>query len=216
MSAYAPNPTTASSATETGYASLSAGLLARKGEAMPSVDADAHAGVDIEMRPMVPSPTPPNAASQQRRLNATPPRAFEDPAGPRATALLPPANNHTQEDGTGRADPSASPPENWTIAASRRARSRRRSALRATDSDTHQRKATVTFRMAANEFVRMRFAARDLDMSCQTLILEAVDCYLEANDVDVVADDICDAEVNRLMRKKQKTPTRQKAASLVD
>ena len=213
MSAYTPNPPPSS---ENGYASLSAGLLARKGEAMPSVDADAHAGIDIEMRPMVPSPGPVNATGYSKSENAPSADGSEAPISTKPSALLPPIDQQTGEDRLADQTCISAPPDNWTLAAKQRTRLRRRSPLRAVDDDAHQRKATVTFRMAAKQFVRMRFAARDLEMSCQMLILEAVECYLEANDVELVTDDICDAEVHRLMRKKKKAPARQKAASLVD
>ena len=217
MSAYAPNPTSSTPTSEPGYASLSAGLLARKGEAMPSVDADAHAGVDIDMRPMTPSSKPANEGVRQSHFKMPSNGTMGEPVGSNRPALLPPASGETHSDEREKSGAGPSmPPENWTLAASKRPRLKRRSSLRAVDNSPHQRKATVTFRMAAKEFVRMRFAARELDMSCQTLILEAVECYLEANDVELVTDEICDKEVNRLMRKKQKKPIRQKPASLID
>ncbi len=206
MSAYAPNPTSSS---ETGYASLSAGLLARKGEAIPSVDAEAHAGVDIEMRPMGPATSSPGDVGQHRNFNAPSTPATDNKVIQRPAVLLPPANGHAPAPADTHANRTVetAPPKNWTLKKLRDVGQRRRSALRSTENNAQQRKATVTFRMAAKEFVRMRFAARDLEMSCQALILEAVECYLEANDVDLVTDDICDAEVNRLMCKKHKTPS---------
>ena len=55
MNAYAPNN---SSGGGGGFASLTSSLLARKGEALPAVDAVAHEGVDIDMRPMRPANAP--------------------------------------------------------------------------------------------------------------------------------------------------------------
>ena len=214
MSGYAPNP---SSSSDTGYASLTAGLLARKGEAMPAVDADAHAGVDIDMRPVVSAGAPSKDVSQQTIESLYP----SNPTSEARTGenARPGRSDHgaVMVEEAPRPVLPASSPDIWAIAAPRSPRpARRRSALRSIDQGDHQRKATVTFRIPAKEFVRMRFAARDLEMSCQALILEALDCYLDANDIAPVADELCDAEVDRLMRKGQKKPPARKAASLAE
>lgn len=202
MTGYAPNPTSTSS--ENGYAPLTAGLLARKGEAMPAVDADAHAGVDIDMRPVAPASGPQKDLSQ------------------RTIESLYPANSSAGPGG-GETEPQAQttvhrpPPEVWTAPSPRRARSlqreRRAHAARASGS---QRKATVTFRMPASDFVRMRFASRDMEMSCQAIILEALDCYLDANDIALVPEEVCESEVDRLMRAGKKKPQARKVASLAE
>jgi len=85
----------------------------------------------------------------------------------------------------------------------------RRRARRAAASGAAGRKATITFRMPARDLVRLRFASRELGVMCQTIILEALECYLEANDVAPVSDEDLAAETDRLMRlKKEKTRRR--------
>lgn len=89
-----------------------------------------------------------------------------------------------------------------------RARLRRR-ARRAAEAGKAGRKATITFRMPARDLVRLRFASRELGVTCQTIILEALECYLEANDVAPVSDADFAAETDRLMRlKKEKARKR--------
>lgn len=209
MAGYAPNPTSSS---QSGYASLTAGLLARKGEAMPAVDADAHAGVDVDLRAVGPSGGREGNVSQQTIESLYPPNPGSG-AGPEAgghtdldrlqSRIV---NGHGGSHGAGReshgpAQPDVAP-DIWTIGPARAPRpSRRRAGMRAHPGDDHQRKATVTFRIPAKDFIRMRFAARDMEMSCQALILEALDCYLDANDVAPVTDEMCEAEVERLSKK---------------
>lgn len=198
MSGYAPNP---SSSSETGYASLTAGLLARKGEAMPAVDADAHAGVDIDMRPV------------------TPAGGGKDVGQETIQSLYPPNPKGADDHPVAELEPprTEAAPDIWTISPPRSPRPmRRRPFLRSPDPGDHQRKATVTFRMPAKDFIRMRFASRDMEMSCQSIILEALDCYLDANDVAPVTDEMCDAEVERLTREGAKKRKARKAASLTD
>lgn len=200
MSGYAPNP---SSSSETGYASLTAGLLARKGEAMPAVDADAHAGVDIDMRPVTPAGEGKDLGQETiQSLYPPNPKSPDDHPAPQLQAR--PAAPDTA-------------PDIWTITPPRSPRAmRRRPFLRPPDHGDHQRKATVTFRMPAKDFIRMRFASRDMEMSCQSIILEALDCYLDANDVEPVTDEACEAEVERLTRDGAKKRSMRKAASLTD
>jgi len=109
------------------------------------------------------------------------------------------------------------PPDIWTIGPARAPRpARRRAGMRAHPGEDHQRKATVTFRMPAKDFIRMRLAARDMEMSCQALILEALDCYLDANDVAPVTDEMCEAEVERLMKKSRRKRPPPNAGSLAE
>jgi len=62
------------------------------------------------------------------------------------------------------------------------------------------RKAVVTLRMPARDLVRLKLASRDLEMSCQAIILDALECYLDANDVPSASDDAAiQREIERLM-----------------
>lgn len=176
MNHYAPNPDSAGN----GAASLTAGLLARKGEAMPAVDAEAHAGVDIAMRPMRPAVGPARGVTQET-IKSLYAEGFSSTSNVRPFRPRP-ANANARRPG----------------AAVRRAR------RPADESDEGGLKATVTFRMPAREFVRLRFASRDLDMSCQSIILDAIDTYLDANDVAQVSEDACARETARLMRAMKK------------
>lgn len=310
MSAYAPNPTYQSN--EDNYAPLTASLLARKGEAMPAVDATAHAGVDIDMAPLMPGMEPANEpgnrsgngpgagagkgparrqrgarAAQAGRAEAA--RAEPVGAGPVTYAEAhndhgaPPPDGyetHTEDDYSpvayapneaagdaivdaepvpvtppfgrpggdgpgeaagferfsGAARASSSVGENWKVSGPSiegppsiedplrafpegaptdgaaledvKARLRRR-ARRASETGKAGRKATITFRMPARDLVRLRFASRELGVMCQTIILEALECYLEANDVAPITDADFAAETDRLMRlKKEKARKR--------
>jgi len=68
------------------------------------------------------------------------------------------------------------------------------------------RNAICKLRMPAPDLVRLRFASRDMEMPCQAIILEALECYLDANDVPPVRDEAIREEVERLLAKaKRKT-----------
>ena len=86
----------------------------------------------------------------------------------------------------------------------------RRRAKRAAASAGADRKATITFRMPARDLVRLRFASRELGVMCQSIILEALECYLEANDVAPVSDADLAAETDRLMRLKKEKARRRR------
>jgi len=199
MNGYAPNP---SSSDQNEYAPLTASLLARKGEAMPAVDAQAHAGVDIDMRPVRPA----NSAGAPRNISQETIESLYPP---------PPAGDKDQGQNNIHAFHSPSPqaetprraaveqPGAWTAAPSLPRRPRLALNLRPPRSsvaDPGGRKATVSFRMPAKDFIRLRFASRDMEMLCQTLILEALDCYLDANDIAQVSDEDCEQEIERLAR----------------
>lgn len=179
MNQYAPNPASSGD----GPAALTASLLARKGEAMPAVDAEAHAGIDIAMRPMRPAIGPARGISQN---------TIQSLYG----EGLPPG-------AAGNVRPFRPRPANVNV---RRGSAPVRPRRPKSAPDEGGLKATVTFRMPAKDFVRLRFASRDLDMTCQSIILDAIDTYLDANDVAAVSDDACARETARLMQimKKQR------------
>ena len=196
MNGYAPNP---SMQKNESYAPLTASLLARKGEAMPAVDADAHAGVDIDMRPARPANNP--GAAQDLRQGAV------ESLQTHETYSARPHMGSTDNVRTFRPRP-AQAAGAWTVITptSAKARLRLRAARQETPADA--RKATVTFRMPAHDFVRLRFASRELAVACQTIILEALECYLEANDVPCVCEEDIKREMERLARlqKNRKQP----------
>ncbi len=196
MNGYAPNPT--NSADDNACAPLTAGLLARKGEALPAVDADAHAGVDLGAQPVRQA----NGAQSKGVSQETIESLY--PAVPEKGDAAPRSNVHTIHR---HAEPPAgapvdAPPTSWTATPNPHKSyfERKGRPLRPPVQDQPGPKATVTFRMPARDFIRLRFAARDLELSCQSVILEALDCYLDANDVEAVSDEVCEAETERLMR----------------
>ena len=199
MSGYAPNPT---SNAEKGAASLTAGLLARKGEALPAVDADAHAGVDISMHTSLHHARPSQGDVGQETIQSLYPN--EGPV-PQEAQPAPSPQSHTAHNHVPAAPEPAHAagnhaPDNWTIIPPKsRPRQTRRKIRRAIDADGG-RKATITFRMSAKDFVRLRFASREMEMTCQSILLDALDTYLDANDIAEIPDEVCEKEVERLMK----------------
>ena len=200
MNGYAPNPSTSD---DNACAPLTAGLLARKGEALPAVDADAHAGVDLA----APAPRPANGAARKDVSQETIESLY--PATPEKGEARPRSNVHRLlrpggVDDETQAD--VAPEASWTSVSmpNRSYFEHRARSQRPPIQDQPGPKATVTFRMAARDFIRLRFAARDLEMSCQSVILEALDCYLDANDIETVTDEVCEAETERLMQRMRK------------
>jgi len=223
MSAYAQNTSDGG-----GFAPLSGSLLARKGEALPAVDANAHEGVDIDMRPMKPanSPGAPKQISEDsisklyehgQARQAKPGMRVVQGGRPETAAPAKPAVIDVAPEDVKDEAPSA-----WTLSAAAAFASeaqprpqakpvsyktpdpliRRRPATpdplsgrRPTTapvrdpSEFMARKAVVSLRMPARELVRLRLASKDLEMTCQAIILDALECYLDANDVPSASDD---------------------------
>ena len=196
MNAYAPN---SSSSDGGNFASLTSSLLARKGEALPAVDAVAHEGVDVEMRPLSPANNPGGPASVgEDTISSMYPaadRAREQEIA-RATAAAH-GNVQVLHAAGQRRRVISDAPKAWTIPPQRR---RARGAEAPTG--VLARKAIVTLKMPARDLVRLRLAGRDLEMSCQAIILDALECYLDANDVPSAEDDEAILrEVERLVSK---------------
>lgn len=208
MNAYAPNNASSGG----GYASLTSSLLARKGEALPAVDAVAHEGIDIEMRPLRPanSPGAPKAIDEDaiktfyahnpgvRPQAARPANARPANARPANVRLVHNAGPRPREQGAA--------PEAWTLPGGRTGprRGPHYTANPSAEPPTGllARKALVTLRMPARDLVRLKLASRDLEMSCQAIILDALECYLDANDVPSASDDeAIKREIERLLSK---------------
>jgi hypothetical protein len=204
MNAYAPNNASSGGG---GYASLSSSLLARKGEALPAVDAVAHEGVDIEMRPMKPA----NSPGAPKNIDEDAIRTFyahNGGARPQAAARNPNVRlvHASSSARPNAARPAAEAPDAWTLPGGRsgpRARPAYSAGAQAAPATgILARKAIVSLRMQARDLVRLRLASRDLEMSCQAIILDALECYLDANDVPSASDnDAIRREVERLMAK---------------
>ena len=200
MNGYAPNPQSSEGA---GCASLTAGLLARKGEALPAVDADAHAGVDLGLQPMQPANGDPADGSAQGNVNQEtieslyPPVSMKGEATPRSNV------HHIQPRIDAAAATAAEEERIFTVEEAKQLLfDRRAREPRPPLSEYKGPKAHVTFRMPARDFVRLRFASRELETSCQNIILEALDCYLDANNIEMISEDACKFEIARLMQKR--------------
>ena len=207
MTGYAPNPTSSDNAA----ASLTPGLLARKGQATPAVDAIAHEGVNVDLDTNFASrPKPRSAGAQAVATNFPESRAVV----PSSEAYAQPAAEESRWNGSER--PNAPPitldaaPENWTITSdgaplrpSLRKRSLRdgvSAQLRLKESGL---RANVKFRMPATDFIRLRAASRAMKESCQVIIVDAIAAYLDANEVDPVDEETARREAARLSRNRQ-------------
>lgn len=199
MNAYAQN-------SGGGYASLTSSLLARKGEAMPAVDAMAHEGVDIEMRPLKPANSP---GAPKQISEDTISRLYEDGSGPEhseglrrrarpvrlvhpapeAEAAMPAAGAWTPRMRAGQAAGQAAGQGAPKLIEAKPAGAGETPLSAAARAALFARRAIVTLRMPARDLVRLRLASRELGMSCQAIILEALGCYLDANDAPAAEDD---------------------------
>lgn len=218
MSAYAHN---ASAGGGGGYASLTGSLLARKGEALPAVDAVAHEGVDIEMRPMQPANSPggPKNISEDaietlrpRAADSRLKRRMQPEARRGSVRLVHPAPSSSSSPPSGQTHHRPAP-HAWTIMsqtheaddAPQRPRLSPPSGTSRGDRQASSGRAAICkLRMPAPDLVRLRFASRDMEMSCQAIILEALECYLDANDVPPISDDAIQQEIERLLSKVKK------------
>lgn len=236
MSGYAPNPTSSDDAT----ASLTSGLLARKGQALPAVDAVAHEGVNMDYHP-APEPRSAPAPRGARPLRKTTSEKFDDNIGDSVVETLytddspEPAPAPSKVDASRRAaalrrrkaarakaqEPTVGPvlieaSADCKVSASL---SPRKPALLAAPDHTCERtspprshprpnarttstcpRAIVKFRMPATDLVRLRSASRNMGETCQSIILDALNAYLDANDVDPVSVEAAMVETARLKR----------------
>lgn len=179
MNGYAPNFPSSSGDS---VVVLSAGLLARKGEAFPAVDANAHEGVDIDMRSLRPA-----------NSDDAPAEISEDTIGSLSKARFGAADNvepfpvRSKNAAQDFHRAAASQPRTWSIIAP--PVKSKPATVRPYLQTSGVMKATVKFRMTAREFIRLRLAARDLEMSPQNMLLEALECYLDANDITPLSDE---------------------------
>lgn len=227
MTHYAPNHTAASG--EGAYAALSSSLLARKGEALPAVDAVIHEGVEIDI-PKAARKKSAKSKSQARQRVRTQNRSgvneaisetnatsegenFENttPIGLGSSDLTSPKQTSSGDDDNVRylqpktiliaedeiSEAVENQPAAWKIVSSKKKLSAQiiTAPIRKPRQPVDGAKATVKFKMPAREFIRLRSAARDLELSSQQILLEALECYLEAND----SPHLCEEEYSREM-----------------
>lgn len=77
---------------------------------------------------------------------------------------------------------------------------RRRSSSPGADGQ----RATVTFRMPIEDFVRLHYASRALEETCQTVILDALSVYFDANDIEPAPEEGALEEATRLVNAKKR------------
>lgn len=192
------------------YASLTAGLLARKGEALPAMESfdprapisqDTVAGLDAE---------PVDRAPVDRNLIERAPVERVQDAAPEA------ADRPSLGLGKEKLRPSEA------AAAARRARVTRRAAsiaagktsgpepLRAVAADVDcedpctdkypapplnktaaKRRAAVTIRLTTHDFMRLKLASAELAMTSQDILTKALATYLDAHEVETLSDCTC-------------------------
>ena len=155
-----------------GYAPLTSSLLARKGEAAPAFDTDAYAEV-----------------MNGNEFTAPVSPIFTEGEGYAANPGDEPDRLALKRPPAGAQAAPASEQNVFEYAPEARPKPRRRpkeQPPRFRASPDGAKYASVTFRMARGELQRLRRAARELDMSCLQILLDAVECYLDANEVQPV------------------------------
>ena len=150
------------------YAPLTSSLLARKGEASPTFDSDAYSEVmngnefNAPLSPIFtknkPSPVPEAApvveiVVEEARSPVRPAKR-QRPAGDKPR-------------------PRAAPPPQRSNKPAARFRAVR-------DGQDH---AALTMRMRIAEYMRLRRAAKELGLSSYQILLDAIECYLDANEI---------------------------------
>ncbi|MGE0409516.1 MAG: hypothetical protein AB7P23_09685 [Amphiplicatus sp.] len=171
------------------FASLTAGLLARKGEAEPAIDAFKHARVDpTSARQMAPGarhvidrqPAGEGHAGEIEPI-ADAGEAREEwrrirPAKTAASAARP-----LPEDAP-RMPPKMAPgPADEDFADNCPRRKIAASAKR----------AAVTFRMSVHDFLRLKLASAELETPSQEIIIDAVEAYLDEKGVERLDECVC-------------------------
>lgn len=173
MTGYASNPTPIG---ESVVPINGASFLARKGEALPAVDAQAHAGVDVESYQQHPSGYGIKSGHRRKaRANREFATLYRQPRRPNSSGTTTDQTaTDIANDDEGTAPPTAR--EAWFA-------NRKQRRVR---FDRETMRAVVTFKMPITDFVRLRRASSKLQMTCQAILLDAVDCYLEANEVEAL------------------------------
>ena len=195
----------------TGAASLSSGLLARKGQAAPAVDPTAHEGVELDYYQAAA-----NKAARAERQNPN----FDgiEPEFPQtqvhhigeaisaeeARARL---RKFVRPDETDDDEERNEPTPPGRMRKPRLRKRRPQLALLPTPSKPANdqkgpKRVSVTFRMTVCDFVRLRRASTQLGEACQTIISDALDAYLDANDISTVSREEALKEAARLKRKR--------------
>lgn len=174
---------------ENRFAALTAGLLARKGEAEPAMERFSHARIDAgSAREMAPG----ERHVLERKGASESPAAHIDPIGdPEASEEWRRVRPVREGNGAGAAF-AARPPQPDKGAAKEFAENcpRERIAKSA-------KRAAVTFRMSVHDFLRLKLASAELESSSQDIIIEALESWLDQKGVERLDNCRCLAEAAR-------------------
>ncbi|MBB5518247.1 hypothetical protein [Amphiplicatus metriothermophilus] len=146
------------------FASLTAALLARKGEAEPALEPFAHARV---------------AASTARQMAPGETHALDRKAAPvdRPAARAPAGHAHPAPFAT--ADARSEEPKRFAENCPRERIAK------------SPKRAAVTFRMSVHDFLRLKLASAELERSSQDIIIDAIEAYLNEQGVERLDDCKC-------------------------
>lgn len=169
---YEPNPSPSdvvgpapleNKSSESKFASLTAGLLARKGEAEPALEPFAHARVaGTSARQMAPG----ERHALDRKSDGRAPRPAAPVFPPDDIARLKPVPRAVEEKQFAENCP------------------REKIA-------TSPKRAAVTFRMSVHDFLRLKLGSAELERSSQDIIIDAIEAYLDVHDVERLDDCKC-------------------------
>ena len=151
---------------EARFASLSASLLARKGEAEPALEPFAQARVAESARQMAPG----ERHEMSRRESFAPREGLTLGSDARDAQMRPAALREAQARGAEGAETKDCP--------------RRRIG-------TSPRRAAVTFRMSIHDFLRLQLASAELERPAQEIILDALKAHLDSAGVESLDDCRC-------------------------
>ena len=199
------------------FATLTAGLLARKGDAAPALGLFAHGRVasgasrrmpprsrrEIDRPAANDSPPVPVAAAKLRTPSGPSPHAqiddlvadVEPHAAPRPSPALDDAprivRSEPASDDGGEQAPAVNRGFNEGCP-------RKKTAARC-------KRAAVTFRMSVHDFLRLKLAAAELEMASQDIVVNAIEAYLDAQGVERLEDCRCLARTAKVCSDNTKT-----------
>ncbi len=195
-------PAGAKAPLEKRFAALTAGLLARKGEAEPAMDVFNHARIDpVSARQMEPG--------ARHEIN-------RQPAGEGHAAQIDPISDSNDVREEWRRVKPAAPAQTKAVIEDA-PRMPPKNPARAPDSQTElpqpqkefaencprqkiaisAKRAAVTFRMSVHDFLRLKLASAELEVPSQDIILSALDSYLDVKGVERLDNCRCLREAAR-------------------
>lgn len=175
------------------FASLTAGLLARKGEAKPAIEPYKHAR-------LAPGSAREIERGEKHKLNrdANSHDAFSDQSQKHSEAAhsLPPHWELPHVD-DGRWPPKEPAHQRSRISSVRSLDSRASDHRGEVDEEHHcprrasARRAAVAVRMSTHDYLRLRLAAAELETSAHDIVMAALDAYLDEKGVERFDECLC-------------------------